>query len=246
MKYKSIFISDVHLGTRYSKAQLLYDFLAQNSCENIYLVGDIIDGWVIKRKFTWHEHQTQVLERLFALAKGGMNVYYFAGNHDDFLRRFLPFRIDDRIHIVESMTYEALNGKRYLVMHGDQFDNVSVNRQWLAELGDWWYNLFLSFNTPINILRKMLGRKDYWSFSRAVKNGVKRYASKKTNFKEMLFEYVTAKGYDGIIFGHIHKVEISRYKTIDYINCGDWVESCTAIVENYDGSWEVVQIPMGL
>jgi UDP-2,3-diacylglucosamine pyrophosphatase LpxH len=246
VKYKSIFVSDVHLGTRFSKADILLQFLQENSADNIYLVGDIIDGWVIKRSFIWKEYQTQLLEKLFLLSKHDTNVYYFAGNHDDFLRRFIPFRIDDTIHVVDSIEYKAINGKTYIVMHGDQFDNVSKDKQWLAEWGDWWYNLFLSFNAPINRLRRMMGRKKYWSFSRAVKNGVKRYASHKTNFKDILHTYVKEKNYDGIIFGHIHKAEMIEYKGIDYFNCGDWVESCSAIVEHLDGRWEIITIPIDL
>ena len=243
MQYKSVFVSDVHLATRFSKAELLLDFLEQNSFDAIYLVGDIIDGWVMKRKFLWTSSQAKVVEKILNLAKSGTKVYYFAGNHDHFLRRFLPMTICENLHILDKMDYEAINGKRYVIMHGDQFDSVSTDQQWLAEWGDWWYNLLLATNIPINYVRqKVLGRQEYWSFSRAAKNFFKGYANKKTNYKELLIDYVKDNNYDGIIFGHIHKVEISVLEDFDYINCGDWVESCSAIVENLDGTWDIKQL----
>lgn len=244
MHYKSVFVSDVHMATRFSKADLLLKFIQENSFDMIYLVGDIIDGWVIKRKFLWSQTQTKVLQELLKLANSGTKVYYFAGNHDIFMRDFLPLTIGENIHVVDVLPYETVKGKKYVIMHGDQFDGVSTNKQWLAEWGDWWYNLFLSMNAPINFIRRrLMGREEYWSFSRAAKNAFKGFANKKTNYKDHLVAYIKDNNYDGIIFGHIHKVEISTLEGFDYINCGDWVESCSAIVETTTGEWEIIQIP---
>lgn len=240
MKYKSIFISDIHLGTKFSKAKELLKFLKHHESENLILVGDIIDGWAIKRKFIWPQSHSDVIQKILKKARKGTKVTFITGNHDDFVRPFVPLILGDSLNISNELNYTGINGKNYYVTHGDFFDSITMTKKWLAILGDYGYDLLLHLNSVLNFLRRKVGIQKYWSLSKYVKDSVKSSISFINDFESVLSNHAKNKGYDGIICGHIHKAEIRSIDTIEYINCGDWVESCTAIVETYDGEFKII------
>ena len=241
MKYKSIFISDVHLGSKGCKAELLCDFLKHNTSEHLYLVGDIVDGWRLRRKFYWPQSHTNVIRRILTAAKRDTKVTYVVGNHDEVLRGLLPYDIHfGNIDLVNQCRYKALNGKTYMVIHGDMFDGVLRTKlQWLYHLGDILYNILLSVNVVVAKIRSYFDLP-HWSLSQYLKNKTKEAVSYVNNFEELITNYCSKQKADGVICGHVHRAEIKTINNIDYMNDGDWVESCTALVENYDGSWEIV------
>ena len=240
MKYKSIFISDIHLGTRFSKAKVLLNFFKHNESEHLILVGDIIDGWAIKRKLIWPQEHSDVIQKILKKAKKGTKVTFITGNHDDFLRPFVPLILGDSVSIANELEYIAINKKKYYITHGDFFDSITMTKKWLAILGDYGYDLLLHLNVVLNFLRKRIGIKKYWSLSKYVKDNVKSSVSFISDFEAVLSTHAKNKGYDGIICGHIHKAEIRDIEDIEYLNCGDWVESCTAIVETYEGEFKII------
>ncbi|MEN8718184.1 YbbF/LpxH family metallophosphatase [Arcobacter acticola] len=240
MKYKSIFISDIHLGTRFSKAKVLLNFLKHNESDQLILVGDIIDGWAIKRKLIWPQEHSDVIQKILKKAKKGTKVTFITGNHDEFLRPFVPLLLGDSVSIANELEYVAINKKKYYITHGDFFDSITMTKKWLAILGDYGYDLLLHLNVVLNFLRKRIGIKKYWSLSKYVKDNVKSSVSFISDFEAVLSTHAKNKGYDGIICGHIHKAEIRDIEDIEYLNCGDWVESCTAIVETYEGEFKII------
>jgi UDP-2,3-diacylglucosamine pyrophosphatase LpxH len=241
MKYKSIFISDIHLGTRFSQADRLLDFLKDYESENLFLVGDIIDGWAIKRKFTWQQSHSDVVQKILRKARKGTNVYYITGNHDEFIRPFVPLLLGDSFNIQNEMEYVGIDGKRYLITHGDFFDMVTMTKKWVAVLGDYGYDFLLHLNHLLSKLCRLLKIKKQWSLSKYVKDNVKKSVSFIHDFESILSTHAKKKEYDGVICGHIHKVEIRNIDGIEYMNCGDWVESCSAIVETFDGEWKIIE-----
>ena len=240
MKYKSIFISDIHLGTRFSKAKNLLNFLKHNECEHLFLVGDIIDGWAIKRKLIWPQEHSDVIQKILKKARKGTKVTFITGNHDEFLRPFVPLLLGNTITITNELEYDALNNKKYYITHGDFFDSITMTKKWLAILGDYGYDILLHLNVVLNFFRKNIGIKKYWSLSKYVKDNVKSSVSFINDFEKVLSNHARNKGYDVIICGHIHKAEIRVIDEIEYLNCGDWVESCSAIVETFDGKFEII------
>jgi len=240
MKYKSIFISDIHLGTKFSQADRLLTFMKETESDNLYLVGDIIDGWAIKRKYRWAQSHSDVIQKILRKARKGTNVIYITGNHDEFLRSFLPIILGDNLTIVNEIDYIANDGKRYYVTHGDFFDSITMTKKWLAIAGDIGYDVLLNLNSSINFIRKKLGINRYWSLSKYVKDNVKKSVSFISDFETILADHAKRKGYDGIICGHIHKAEMKMIEGIEYKNSGDWVESCTALVEMMDGEWKII------
>lgn len=240
MKYRSIFISDIHLGTRFSKAKKLLKFLKHHECEHLILVGDIIDGWAIKRKFIWPQTHSDVIQKILKKARKGTEVTFITGNHDEFLRPFVPLVLGNSLNISNELDYNSLNGKKYYVTHGDFFDSITMTKKWLAVLGDYGYDLLLHLNAGLNFVRRKLGIQKYWSLSKYVKDNVKSSISFINDFESVLSNHAKNKGYDGIICGHIHKAEIRDIDGIEYLNCGDWVENCTAVVETYDGEFKII------
>ncbi len=240
MRVKSIFVSDIHLGTQFSKAEQFLKFLKEYESESIYLIGDIIDGWAIKRKVKWKQSHSDVIQKLLRKARKGTNIYYIPGNHDEFLRGFLPLTLGDRVYILDDAKYTDINGKRYYITHGDFFDAITMTKKWISVLGDYGYDLLLYLNSPINRVRKLFGYKKYWSLSKYVKDNVKSSVSFITDFETILSNYAKQNGYDGVICGHIHKAEIKDIDEIKYLNSGDWVENCTALVETIDGEWKII------
>ncbi|MGB5919288.1 UDP-2,3-diacylglucosamine diphosphatase [Arcobacter sp.] len=240
MKYKSIFISDVHLGTRFSQAEKLIDFLKDNESENLFLVGDIIDGWSIRRKFVWPQAHSDVIQKVLRKARKGTNVYLITGNHDEFLRPFVPLILGDNLEVSNEFEYISVNGKSYYVTHGDFFDSITMTKKWLAILGDYGYDFLLYINFIINRIRKTFKINSKWSLSKFIKDNVKSSVNFINDFEKVLTNHAKHKGYDGIICGHIHKAEQRDIEGIEYKNCGDWVESCTALVETYEGKFEII------
>lgn len=240
MNYKSIFVSDIHLGTRFSKADEFLNFLKDTESENLILVGDIIDGWAIKRKFKWEQSHSDVIQKILRKARKGTKVIFITGNHDEFLRPFTPLLMGDNLKIMNEMDYTSISGKKYLITHGDFFDSITMTKKWLALLGDVGYDFILYINHILNILRKRIGIKKYWSLSKYVKDNIKSSVSFITGFEDILAVHASKKGYNGVICGHIHKAEYKMINDIEYLNCGDWVESCTCVVENFNGTFEVI------
>ena len=240
MKYRSIFVSDIHLGTKFSQADAFLDFIKSNESENLYMVGDIIDGWALKRKFRWKQSHSDVVQKVLRKARKGTNVYLVTGNHDEFLRPFLPLMLGDNLEVDNEFEYMSVDGKKYFVTHGDIFDSITLTKRWLAVLGDYGYEVLLNLNHILHFFRQKLGVKRYWSLSKYVKDNVKKSVSFITDFEQILAQHAKHKGYDGIICGHIHKAEMKMIEGIEYKNSGDWVESCTALVETLDGEWKVI------
>jgi UDP-2,3-diacylglucosamine pyrophosphatase LpxH len=241
-KYKSIFISDIHLGSKGCKAEELCEFLKQNDSENLFLVGDIIDGWRLQRKFYWPQSHTNVIRRILTAAKRDTNVVYIAGNHDEILRSLIPYGVHfGNIELTNIYKYTAVNGKTYIVMHGDAFDNVLRTKlKFLYHLGDVAYNILLDVNSLLQKVRNFFGMR-YWSLSAYLKSKTKEAVSYLGDFEDIVTEYVQNKKADGIICGHIHQASIKKINDIEYMNDGDWVESCTALVEHHDGRWEIIE-----
>ncbi|WP_428025279.1 UDP-2,3-diacylglucosamine diphosphatase [Arcobacter sp.] len=240
MNYKTIFISDVHLGTRFSQAEKLIDFLKENESENLFLVGDIIDGWSIKRKFVWPQSHSDVIQKVLRKARKGTNVYFITGNHDEFLRPFVPLILGDKLNVSNEFNYTSINGKKYYITHGDFFDSITMTKKWLAILGDYGYDFLLYINHILNRIRKTFNINSQWSLSKYIKDNVKSSVNFINDFEKVLTEHAKHKGYDGIICGHIHKAEQRDINGVEYKNCGDWVESCTAIVETHEGEFEII------
>lgn len=239
--YKTICISDVHLGSKGCKADLLCDFLKHNTSENLFLVGDIIDGWRLSRKYYWPQSHTNVIRRILTAAKRDTKVTYVVGNHDESLRNLLPYDVHfGNIDLVNQTRYQALNGKTYMLIHGDMFDTALRNKlAWLYHFGDMLYNLLLSINIVVSKVRTFFGLP-YWSLSAYLKNKTKEAVAYMSDFETLITDYCNKQKADGVICGHVHKAEIKIINNIEYMNDGDWVESCTALVEKYDGVWELV------
>ena len=239
--YRSIFISDVHLGTRDCKAEALNNFLKHNSCDTLYLVGDIIDAWKIQQnKWRWKQSHTNVVRRVLGHAKRGTKVIFIAGNHDEFLRPMIRYGFSfGLIEIHNQAEHIGADGKHYLVTHGDLFDGITRLAPWLAFLGDKLYDLVLDWNSKFNALRRKLGL-GYWSLSKFLKHRVKKATDFMFQFEKNLATYCKKRGFDGVICGHIHHAEIKDIDGIIYMNDGDWVESMTALVEHHNGKWEII------
>jgi UDP-2,3-diacylglucosamine pyrophosphatase LpxH len=243
--YKSIFISDIHLGTRGCQADALCDFLKANTCDNLFLVGDIIDGWRLSKRWYFPQSHANVIRRILTAAKRNTKVYYILGNHDEGLRTFLRFDISfGRIKILNRYDYTALNGKKYLVIHGDFFDVLMKDKKWLMHIGDTLYNFMIWFNIHFNRVRKLF-KMDYWSLSKWLKDNTKQAVSFINRYEEYVADYCEKKGYDGVICGHIHHAEIKQIGKIEYMNDGDWVESATALLEHLDGTFEIYTHTIG-
>jgi len=236
--YRAVFISDTHLGTRAARVDLLLDFLKSVSCDKLFLVGDIIDGWQLKRTWYWDTNHNDVIRRVLKMAKHGTQVIYIPGNHDEALRGFEGHNMAG-VELVPDMVYEAANGKSYWVLHGDQFDGVVKYAKWLAHVGDHAYVMLLKLNTWVNWLRRKMGYS-YWSLSKYLKQKVKNAVEYIGRFEEAVAAEAKRRGVDGVICGHIHHAERRFFDGIDYMNDGDWVESCTALVEYDDGRFEII------
>jgi UDP-2,3-diacylglucosamine pyrophosphatase LpxH len=236
--YKTLVISDVHLGTKGSKAKEVVRFLKQFSCDNLILNGDIIDGWQLRKSGSWKRKHTRFFNRLLKMINQHQtNVYYLRGNHDDFLDQVLPMQIGN-LSILNEMIYES-NGKKFFVTHGDIFDSVTTNFRWIAYLGDIGYTFLLWLNRQVNYHRRKRGLP-YFSLSQYIKGRVKTAVSYIDQYETELTKMAKVKGCDGIICGHIHKAEMREINGIKYLNSGDWVESMSALAEDHLGNWQLI------
>ncbi|VAW20090.1 Ser/Thr protein phosphatase family protein, UDP-2,3-diacylglucosamine hydrolase homolog [hydrothermal vent metagenome] len=237
-RVRALFISDVHLGMQRTRVQQLIEFLRCHDAETIYLVGDIVDGWRLQKTWRWPPEYNQIVELVLSKAAAGTRIVYLPGNHDELLREYLGTYFGG-IEFVDRAVHTTAKGKTYLVIHGDQFDVVVKNAKWLAHVGDWAYNFALRTNGIINWVRRRMG-KGYWSLSAWAKQKVKGAVSVIGRFEEALTQEARETGVDGVICGHIHLAAMHERLGIHYINTGDWVESCTAIVEDFNGDFELI------
>jgi len=242
MKVASIFLSDIHLGTHDSKAEVLLDFLSHYQCDKLVLNGDILDFWrIAQNKWVWYPSHTAVCEKVLELAKDpDIEVIYNPGNHDETLRFLAKFGfVVGNIIVTDEADHYGINGKKYLITHGDAFDGISAIAPWIALLGDKAYDVILRINSHFNEARRRMGF-GYWSLSKWMKSQVKSAVGFIFKFEHNLATHAKKHGYDGVICGHIHHAEIKDIDGITYMNSGDWVESCTALVEHLDGTWEII------
>lgn len=240
-RVRTIWLSDLHLGTRGSRAVELSAFLKQHECDTLYLVGDIIDGWRMKARLFWPQAHTDVLRRILTKARRGAHVVVVTGNHDEFLRRYTDVELGN-ITICDETEHRTADDRRLLIIHGDQYDGVVQAHRWLAFLGDKGYELLLVANRWFNRFRERIGY-GYWSLSAHVKQRVKGAVNFIYEFEHGVAWDCRRRGFDGVVCGHIHHAEIRDVEGIVYHNCGDWVESCTALVEHFDGTIEIRHWP---
>ncbi len=239
--YRTIWISDVHLGTRGCNDRMLIDFLDHVDSETLYLVGDIIDGWRMKKRFYWPERHSAIVRRVMKRAIRGTRVIYIPGNHDEMFRQFVGMNFGG-VEIRSKAIHDTADGRRLLVVHGDEFDAIVLAHRWLAFLGDWAYRTLMQLNVAVNAFRRFFGM-EYWSLSKHAKHKVKSAVSVISRFEEALAHEARSKGVDGVVCGHIHTAEIRDFGGTVYYNDGDWVEGCTALVEHADGTMEILHWP---
>ncbi|MDE2384469.1 MAG: UDP-2,3-diacylglucosamine diphosphatase [Alphaproteobacteria bacterium] len=237
-RFRAIFISDLHLGTRRTQSGLLLDFLRDTESDYLYIVGDLIDSWSLKRHWYWDQKQNDVIQKLLRKGRKGARVIYIPGNHDENFREFCGHRFG-RVAVLHETVHHAINGKRYLVLHGDKFDSVIYFASWLAKAGDWAYERIMDFNVVVMWFRRRLGL-GHWSLSAYLKHKVKKAVEFISRFEEVVVREARARDCQGVICGHIHTPDNRMIDGIHYLNDGDWVESCTALVEHLDGAWEIL------
>lgn len=238
IRYRAIFISDIHLGTRGCKSLYLLDFLRHHEAEHLYLVGDIIDGWALRKNFYWHQSHNDIVQKVLRKARKGTRVMFLPGNHDEAGRQFIGLDFGG-IAIRDDAEHRLLDGRTLWVVHGDFADGVLQHARWLAYVGDTLYEFVLWLNNHFNHWRVRLGF-DYWSLSQYLKLATKNAVSFITGFENVLIREARRRGYDGVVCGHIHKAEIRTIDGLLYCNDGDWVESLTALVETLEGELRIV------
>jgi UDP-2,3-diacylglucosamine pyrophosphatase LpxH len=239
-KVRSIFLSDIHLGTRGCQADSLLAFLRHFDTEHIFLVGDIIDFWAMSRGVYWSTAQNTFIQKILRSARKGVKVVFVPGNHDENLREHCGLSFGD-ITLAHEHLHVAADGKRYLLIHGDEFDQVTRHHRWVAVLGDVAYNTLVRINGWLSLLRRVLRIPGYWSLAGYAKRKVKTAVSFIFDFEDSVVHAMRERTVDGVICGHIHAATIKQIQGITYINCGDWVDSCTAIVEHEDGRMELIE-----
>ena len=237
-RVRTVWISDLHLGTPGCQARALLDFLRSVDCETLYLVGDIIDGWQLRRQWYWPQAHNDVVQKLLRKARKGTKVIFVPGNHDEFARKYLGHNFGG-VDVVDDAIHVTADGRTLWVTHGDYFDGVIQCAKWLAHVGDWAYELTLRFNRHLNTWRARLGLP-YWSLSRYLKLKVKRAVSYVSDFEVAVAREARERGVHGVVCGHIHHAEMRTIDGVLYCNDGDWVESLTALVEHPDGRLEIL------
>jgi len=243
-KVRSIFLSDIHLGTRACQAQCLLEFLREYDSEYLFLVGDIVDFWAMKRGVYWSTRHNTVVQKILKRARHDTRVVFIPGNHDEALREHVGVSFG-HIQLLHDHVHTAADGRRYLLTHGDDFDQVTKYHRWAAVLGDKAYAFAVRLNAMVSWVRRRLGIAGYWSLAGYAKRKVKSAVSFIFDFEESVARYVKERGVEGVICGHIHAAAIKEVGGIRYINCGDWVDSCTAILEYQDGHMELLEWGVG-
>jgi UDP-2,3-diacylglucosamine pyrophosphatase LpxH len=240
VKVRSIFLSDVHLGTRACQAERLLDFMRTYSADNVFLIGDIVDFWAMRRSIVWTPAQNTVVQKILRRARHGERVVFIPGNHDEALRDYLDISFGD-IEVCGEHVHTLADGRRFLLLHGDEFDQITRHHRWIAILGDVAYDLLVKLNTLLSFVRRRFGMHCYWSLAGYAKRRVKKALQFIFDFEDTALRAARQRGLDGIICGHIHFAVIRAAEDgMVYVNCGDWVDSCTAIVEHLDGSLELI------
>ncbi|MBV9217864.1 MAG: UDP-2,3-diacylglucosamine diphosphatase [Methylobacteriaceae bacterium] len=238
-RYRSLFVSDVHLGSKGCQAELFLDFLKHNDAETIYLVGDIVDGWRLKSGWYWPQAHNDVVQKLLRKVRKGARMFYIPGNHDEFARDYVGLNFGG-VEVVPRVMHTTADGRLFLVTHGDEFDVVVRHAKWLAFLGDSAYTVALVTNTYFNKVRRWFGF-EYWSFSSWAKLKVKNAVNFIGTFEKALADAAVSEGADGVVCGHIHHPMIRAMRGVTYVNIGDFVESCTAVAEHQDGRLEILR-----
>ncbi|MDD3183065.1 MAG: UDP-2,3-diacylglucosamine diphosphatase [Alphaproteobacteria bacterium] len=241
LRYRTIWISDIHLGTRGCQAETLLDFLRYTESENLYLVGDIVDGWQLRKRWYWPQAHNDVVQKILRRARKGSNVFYIPGNHDEVARDFCGLQFGG-VLVTNQIVHTLANGNRFLVLHGDQYDAVIGFAKWVAKLGDVAYTFALSINTILNTIRRKMGFS-YWSLSSYLKSKVKNAVEYISAYETLVADEARRHDVDGVLCGHIHQAEIRMIGDAQYCNCGDWVESCTAVVEDFEGRLSIINWP---
>ena len=240
-RYRTIWISDIHLGTKGCNADLLIDFLDHTDSDTMYLVGDIIDGWRLKKKFYWPAGHNDIVRRILKRARRGTRIVYIPGNHDEMFRQFTGMNFGG-VEIRRAAFHTTADGRRLMVLHGDEFDTVMLAHRWLAFVGDALYHLLMGLNRWVNLVRRWFDLP-YWSLSKVAKHKVKNAVEFISRYEEVVARAAGERGVDGVVCGHIHTAEIRDFNGIAYYNDGDWVEGCTALVEHFDGRMELLHWP---
>jgi len=244
-RHRAIFISDIHLGTRGCQAELLLDFLKKNESEQLYLVGDIVDGWRLRRWWYWPQTHNDVVQKILRKARKGTTVTYIPGNHDEMFRQFTGLNFGG-VEIRRAAFHRTADGRRLMVLHGDEFDAVMLAHRWLAFVGDALYHVMMDLSSWVNRIRGALGMP-YWSLSKAAKHKVKNAVEFIGKYEEVVARAAGERGVDGVVCGHIHTAEFRTFehngRAIEYWNDGDWVEGCNALVEHHDGRMEILHWP---
>ncbi len=236
--YRTIWISDIHLGTRGCNAEMLIDFLDNVDSDMLYLVGDIVDGWQLRKRIYWPTAHNDVVWRIMKRARRGTRVVYIPGNHDEIFRQFTGMNFGG-VEVRRKVIHTTADGRKLLVLHGDEFDAIMLAHRWLAVVGDAAYTMMMAINRQVNQVRKWL-KLPYWSLSKMAKNKVKNAVAFISRFEELVAHEAERRHVDGVVCGHIHTAEVRQFGNITYYNDGDWVEGCTALVENHDGTMEVL------
>lgn len=236
---RAVFVSDVHLGTRACQAERLLEFLKAYESEYLYLLGDIVDFWAMNRSVHWAASHNTVVQKILRRARHGCKVIFIPGNHDEALREHTGVAFGE-IHVKHEHVHTTLNGRRYWLIHGDEYDQVTRHHRWVARLGDVAYNALVRMNLQIARVRRVLRRPGYWSLAGYAKQKVKKAVGFIFDFEDTVAHAARQRGFDGVICGHIHWASDRRIGGIHYLNCGDWVDTCSAIVEHLDGRLEVV------
>ena len=239
MKVRAIWISDVHLGTKHAQVNSLLDFLRDHEAAYIYIVGDFIDGWMLKRSWYWEDSYNVLIQKLLRANRKRTRVIYITGNHDEFLEEFLGFGFGS-VKLLERTVHTTADGRRILVLHGHQFDGITHFNRLLDRVGTVAYNRILDLNLIFNRIRRKFGF-GYWSFARYLKYTAKAAVKHVSNYEESLIQYARKSRMDGVICGHIHQPEIRDVDGITYMNCGDWVENCTALIEDLQGKFHLIK-----
>ncbi len=236
---RSIFLSDIHLGTRACQAGRLLEFLRCYAAENVFLIGDIVDFWAMRRSVVWTSDQNTFVQKILKRARHGERVVFIPGNHDEALRDYLDVAFGD-IEVHGEHVHQLADGRQFLLLHGDEFDQITRHHRWVAVLGDVMYDLLVRVNSIISLVRRRMGITCYWSLAGYAKRRVKKALQFVFDFEDTVMRAARQRGVDGIICGHIHSAVIREADGVSYVNCGDWVDSCTAIVEHLDGRLELI------